>query len=812
MTSSESSEPTIIDGKKYRSAQEGLASILAAYAEEKPASGKPSTGKKGHNNDEGNQAVFYNPIQQFNRDLTVLAITVYGEGAQLEKEERFRQKTNHGKGKKQKRREPSTAKVDETESARSEPEQSNALKRKANKLDEENSDPLTSNASKRPKSTAEPEDGEDDPMVMELTADPAAGQEHDEQQQQRANTNGVTEGNGQGGPSTIDPTTPTKKQLPFTILDALSATGLRALRYAKEIPFATNVVANDILPESVRNIELNIQHNQIQDKVHSNLGDARAFMYSKVGNEKRGQSPEYVHRFDVIDLDPYGTAAPFLDAGLQALQDGGMLCVTCTDAGVFASVGYPEKTYALYGGMPIKGPHSHEGGLRLILNAVALSAAKYGLAIEPLLSLYIDYYARLFIRVHRKQQDVKLLAGTTMTVYNCGHGCGAWTTQPLLRNQAQVSRNGETFFKFSFAQAPSTTPNCEHCGSKTHLCGPMWAGPLHNPYFVQRMLNRVPSLDKTVYGTTERMQGMLTLALEEDLTLSPQNRPDASTTTSTASASTASAAAPDPRIIPRLPPTTIDNSPFFIMPTQLAKVIHCATPSEDMMRGALLGLGYRVSRSHCKPGSIKTNAPWSVLWEIIREFMRTKAPIKEGAVKQGSAGYNILARVRGTERAQVAELKDTVKDQLVRCDTKDDLKTVLQGMLWKLENGKPASTSAVPGQVRGEGEAEADDSGSKSSAAQPPANNGVHGKTETKAGSIDQGEGVEGGDKSKPLQNGGSRFRSRSPSPSKVSNLSKLNIVFDEKLGRERRQGKLVRYQMNPRENWGPMSRAGRTG
>ncbi|KAL2443851.1 tRNA (guanine(26)-N(2))-dimethyltransferase [Exophiala dermatitidis] len=792
----DSAEPTIIGGKKYRSAQEGLASILAAYAEEKPASGKPSTGKKGHNNDEGNQAVFYNPIQQFNRDLTVLAITIYGEGAQLEKEERFRQKTNHGKGKKQKRTQSSTAKVDGTESAGNESEQVNALKRKADQLDEANSDHLTSNATKRPKAAAEPEDGEDDPMIMELTADPAAGQEMDEQA--KANTNGVTE---KGDQAITDTTTPTKRQLPFTILDALSATGLRALRYAKEIPFATNVVANDILPESVQNIELNIQHNQVQDKVHSNLGDARAFMYSKVGNEKRGQSPEYVHRFDVIDLDPYGTAAPFLDAGLQALQDGGLLCVTCTDAGVFASVGYPEKTYALYGGMPIKGPHSHEGGLRLILNAVALSAAKYGLAIEPLLSLYIDYYARLFIRVHRKQQDVKLLAGTTMTVYNCGHGCGAWTTQPLLRNQAQVSRNGETFYKFSFAQAPSTTPNCEHCGSKTHLCGPMWAGPLHNPYFVQRMLDRVPSLDKKVYGTTERMQGMLTLALEEDLTLSPVPNKSSTTTSTTpqdktdSSGTTASAAVPDPRIIPRLPPTTIDSSPFFIMPTQLAKVIHCATPSEDMMRGALLGLGYRVSRSHCKPGSIKTNAPWSVLWEVIREFMRTKAPIKEGAVKQGSAGYNILARVRGTERAQVAELKDTVKDQLVRCDTKGDLKTVLQGMLWKLEN-------EMPPQIR---EEKADGSSSKLSA-QPPANNGVHGETE--AG---QGEGGEA-DKSKPMQNGRPRSRSRSPSPSKVSNLSKLNIVFDEKLGRERRQGKLVRYQMNPRENWGPMSRAGRTG
>ncbi len=35
-------------------------------------------------------------------------------------------------------------------------------------------------------------------------------------------------------------------------------------------------------------------------------------------------------QFDVIDLDPYGSAAPFMDAAVQAVANGGMLCVTCT--------------------------------------------------------------------------------------------------------------------------------------------------------------------------------------------------------------------------------------------------------------------------------------------------------------------------------------------------------------------------------------------------------------------------------------------------------------------------------------------------
>ena len=46
---------------------------------------------------------------------------------------------------------------------------------------------------------------------------------------------------------------------------------------------------------------------------------------------------------DVVDLDPYGTAAPFIDAAIQSVNDSGLLCVTCTDLPVLATTNYPEK-------------------------------------------------------------------------------------------------------------------------------------------------------------------------------------------------------------------------------------------------------------------------------------------------------------------------------------------------------------------------------------------------------------------------------------------------------------------------------------
>ncbi|KIW66354.1 N2,N2-dimethylguanosine tRNA methyltransferase [Phialophora macrospora] len=753
-------ETTMINDKKYRVVREGLASVLAPYAEEAPASvkrkknnddGKPTRppANQSKNNDEGHQAVFYNPIQQFNRDLTVVAITVYGEGALLETQSKFKRKAQHNKNKRDERRPKNLAATQGSE-------QPNSRKRKADDFEGPVEDNAVQEGTKKLKANDDEPESEEELAVAELIARPS-GSPHDQGEHSKHN------GDPPAAEDDAQSAAPKTSQVSFSILDALSATGLRALRYAKEIPFATNIIANDLSQASVESIELNIKHNQVEDKVQSNLGDARAFMYSKVGNEHSRPSKGYVHRFDVIDIDPYGTAAPFFDCSLQALRDGGMLCVTCTDAGVFASNGYPEKTFALYGGMPIKGAHSHEGGLRLILNGVAMSAAKYGLAIEPLLSLSIDYYARLFIRVYRKQQDVKLLAGTTMTVYNCGHGCGAWVTQPLLRNQLQTSKNGDTFYKFSAAQIAARSQNCEHCNSRMHLCGPMWAGPLHNPRFVQKMLEKLPSLDRKVYGTIDRLEGMLTLALEEDLSLVASSNGDASPKGAKDGSTT------DPRIIPRLVTNKPDPAPFFFMPTYLSKIIHCATPSEDAVRGALLGLGYRVSRSHCKAGSIKTNAPWGVIWEIIREFMRTKKPIREGAVKQGTPGWNILARLRGTERAFVSGLKDTTQAQLAKCDSKEDLKVMLQGILYRLENDRDTLDKDSMAS------SESKDVGDKTRGPTP--------------GEIDK-----------------DRSRSRSPS---MPAPSDLNIVFDEKLGRERPRGKLVRYPMNPRQNWGPMNRAG---
>lgn len=695
------------DGKNYTTFQEGRAYILVPDV---PLEDSETRKKTAANGDGGPvQQVFYNPIQQFNRDLTVLAIKAYGEQVQEKRKKRaLEQKSKKSKGMRERQNTKNAVGEVEQDVANKETSEHALLEDDASKKRKREDDTPGEGVNKtaRPDDMTSPQGAKasteavqsGDAMKTSDAPEPTLSTNETSSTTQPAQNeaqNGQANETGEvlnGEKREVD------KRPRFTILDALSASGLRALRYAHELPFVTKVTANDLDPAAVEAIERNARHNSLEHAIEATQGDALGHMYSKIAahlslNEKQRMRGK-MEKYDVVDLDPYGTAAPFFDAAVQAVRDdGGLLCVTCTDAGVWASNGYPEKCFALYGGVPIKGSHGHEVGLRLILHGLATSAARYGLYIEPLLSLSIDFYGRVFVRIRRSPAAVKFSAGKTMLIYNCGAGCGAWSTQLLLKNKLYPNKKGSgSFYKHQLMQGPSADQYCEHCGSKTHIGGPMYAGRIQNPEFIKRILDKLPEADESVYCTTDRIRGMLTTALEEYLEEAP--RPE--TAEEGGKAKT-----------PEDEYSEIEPYPFFFLPTGLARTVHCATPSEDAVRSALRGLGYRVTRSHCKPGSIKTDAPWSVLWHVIREWVRQKAPIQEKNIKVGSPGYRIL---------------------------------------------------------------------------------GLDAKKEEQAGGKDD-ESIE---------------------KAKAVKEEMPEVVFDTKLGREQNREKLVRYQVNPRENWGPMARAGR--
>ena len=265
----------------------------------------------------------------------------------------------------------------------------------------------------------------------------------------------------------------------ISILEALAATGLRSIRYLKEIPNVRHITINDLDITATNAIQNNllangISANDIQynpsnttniintTKVRVNTGDAAMLMY---------HHREPLTQFDVIDLDPYGSAAPFIDSAVQAVADGGLLCVTCTDMSVFCG-NYPEKCFALYGSMPIKAKYGHEQALRILLNHIETTANKYKRHIVPWVSMSIDYYMRVWVRIHESPAEVKLSSLKRGMIFQSAQ-CNLFHIQPL--GQFPLYSKGDIKYppNPSFLSPEVAVHVCPETGGRMKMGGPV---------------------------------------------------------------------------------------------------------------------------------------------------------------------------------------------------------------------------------------------------------------------------------------------------------------------------------------------------
>ncbi|KAA1471128.1 N2 N2-dimethylguanosine tRNA methyltransferase [Dentipellis sp. KUC8613] len=496
---------------------------------------------------------FLNPVQEFNRDLSVAAIRVWSEELNRVKEQKWRQ----------------------------------TQERRARKGDN-----LVEGADKKRRKLDNGSVDSGEPSTR-----PADGAEAS------TDTNVVSDA--------VQVKDTEYRPYKFVLLEALSATGLRSIRYAKEIPLVKYVIANDLSSAATAAMRRNIAINGLGEsgpdstsdvapsearktkpgKVRVNEGDARALMYS--------HSLER-NRVDVVDLDPYGTAAPFIDAAVQCINDGGLLCVTCTDLSVLATNNYPEKCYSNYGGVPVKAEYCHEAALRLVLHTISVSAARYGRFIQPMLSLSIDFYVRLFVKIQSAPIEVKKAASQTSIYYVCSV-CQSFYGQTLGKRIEKVNeRNGNVNHIFKTQTGPTVSEKCPECDSALHVAGPMWSGKIHDHDFIAKMLEHIEP-NEAKYGTATRMKGMLTVAKEEL------------------------------------------DVPFYFTPSRVSSFFHCTCPPLDDVASALLNAGHQVSRSHACPGSLKSSASRADLHDVFRTWVKSH-PVKMDKISENSPSRKLLEK------------------------------------------------------------------------------------------------------------------------------------------------------------------------
>lgn len=177
-----------------------------------------------------------------------------------------------------------------------------------------------------------------------------------------------------------------------SFLDGMAATGARGIRVRNETDLDIRLNLNDGNARAVELMRRNLQLNDINDATLTG-SDLRSLLLQE--------------SYDCVDIDPFGTPAPFFPMAIGAVRNGGVLCVTATDTGTISGV-FSAACLRRYGCIAKRTPFCHEIGVRNLIGFIAKEAAKQDVGIKPLVSYYADHYVRSFVvlsRGARKSDD-----------------------------------------------------------------------------------------------------------------------------------------------------------------------------------------------------------------------------------------------------------------------------------------------------------------------------------------------------------------------------------------------------------------------
>jgi tRNA (guanine26-N2/guanine27-N2)-dimethyltransferase len=238
------------------------------------------------------------------------------------------------------------------------------------------------------------------------------------------------------------------------VLDAMSGCGVRTLRYWLEAG-ASDIWANDA-------------NSDLADLMQTNLKDAVRAGVCRISQQDAMQvfqacqrQQEKYGKYDLVDVDGFGSPGPWLAASLSAVAPGGLLYLTITDGSTFAGR-YPQNCLITYGAYAHWHPASQEQGLRLILGKLQQESVSQSRGIQPIFSLCAGNRFRVM---------VKLLDAPVLNLENygflgyCPH-CGDYRVVPW----SHLSKS-----------------HCQRDQKPLKLSGPLWLGELHHKNWLLEM-------------------------------------------------------------------------------------------------------------------------------------------------------------------------------------------------------------------------------------------------------------------------------------------------------------------------------------
>jgi len=256
---------------------------------------------------------------------------------------------------------------------------------------------------------------------------------------------------------------------PRDYLDAMGATGVRGLRIANEIGIPVTI--NDHNPQAIELIERNMR--QVGCPVELLRRDARALLSER--------------RFDAVDLDPFGTPAPFVDAGARGARR--YLFVTATDTAPLCGA-HLKAGMRRYFARPMNTEYHAEVGLRTLLAFVVREVIKYDRGIEPLLCFSREHFFRLHLRFIEGARAADRALARVGFVLQCSK-CPCREELPGMIPERKA---------------------CPYCGDPLVPIGPLWLGSLND----RSLLARVQAhLDHVEIGTKNELKKLIEICSEE---------------------------------------------------------------------------------------------------------------------------------------------------------------------------------------------------------------------------------------------------------------------------------------------------------
>ncbi|MFC7071084.1 tRNA (guanine(26)-N(2))-dimethyltransferase [Halobaculum lipolyticum] len=232
-----------------------------------------------------------------------------------------------------------------------------------------------------------------------------------------------------------------------TYLDAMAASGVRATRAAAE---GWDVTAADVDEDAVALAERNLA-DYGGEALHR---DANALLHEGF--------------YDVVDVDPYGSPMPFVDAAVAGTRN--LLCVTATDTAPLCGAHF-ESGVRRYDTTPRNTEYHPEMGLRVLIGALVRRAATRDKAAVPICSHVSRHYARTYLELEANATE----ANATLERLGFVHHC-----------QDCLERDHE------FGRLPDVPEDCPYCGSsRVVTAGPIWLGPIADTDFVDRVASAV---------------------------------------------------------------------------------------------------------------------------------------------------------------------------------------------------------------------------------------------------------------------------------------------------------------------------------